>query len=166
MRAQRGNPEKQKNKNMTKIALFNPEMAGNVGSIIRSCACFGADLHIIEPCGFPFDINRVRRSAMDYIDHVKITRHNDFEAFYESVVLSGDNTGRQKRLILATTKGTTDYRKVEYSDSDIIIFGNEGSGFPAEFLDKIDQKITISMKNEMRSLNLAVSCAIILAFAT
>lgn len=157
---------------MPQIALFNPEMAGNVGSIIRSCACFGSDLHIVEPCGFPFDINRVRRSAMDYIDHVKIVRHNDFESFYESVVEGGENdsirasASKKKRLILATTKGSQDYRKIQYChENDIIIFGNEGSGFPEGLLKKIDLKITIPMKNDMRSLNLAVSCAIILGFA-
>ncbi len=155
-----------------KIALFNPEMAGNVGSIIRSCACFGADLHIIEPCGFPFDMNRVKRSAMDYIDHVKIIRHNDFTSFRESQFPAKKHSASKSenqyspRLILATTKGQKDYRQVNYNESDIIIFGNEGSGFPEEFLDGIDQKITIPMKNDMRSLNLAVSCAIILGFAS
>jgi len=150
---------------MPNIALFNPEMAGNVGSIIRSCACFGSDLHIIEPCGFPFDIDRVRRSAMDYINHVKIIRHNDFTSFYESVVLGDENA--PKRLILATTKGSKDYRQAQYShENDIVIFGNEGGGFPKDLLNKIDLKITIPMKNNMRSLNLAVSCAIILGFSS
>ena len=143
------------------IALFNPEIAGNVGSIIRSCACFGADLHIIEPCGFPFNIDRIRRSAMDYINHVKIIRHNDFISFYDAVV--APNGKKSKRLLLATTKGSEDFRKIEYSSNDLVIFGTESSGFPEEFLDKIDQRITIPMKNNMRSLNLAVSCAIILA---
>ncbi len=146
------------------IALFSPEIAGNVGSIIRSCACFGATLHIIEPCGFPFDINRVKRSAMDYIDHVELIRHNDFESFYNSVILA--NKAKPKRLILATTKGKADYRQVKYSDNDVLIFGTESSGFPSELLGKIDLKITIPMKNNMRSLNLAVSCAIILSFAS
>lgn len=143
------------------IALFNPEIAGNVGSVIRSCACFGADLHIIEPCGFPFNIDRIRRSAMDYINHVKIIRHNDFISFYDAIIVP--NGKKSKRLLLATTKGSEDFRKIEYSSNDLVIFGTESSGFPEEFLDKIDQRITIPMKNNMRSLNLAVSCAIILA---
>ena len=147
-----------------KVALFNPEIAGNVGSIIRSCACFDAELHIIEPCGFPFNIDRIRRSAMDYISHVKIIRHNDFISFYEDVIAS--NNEEPKRLLLATTKGSEDFRKIEYSQDDVIIFGTESSGFPEEFLNMIDQRITIPMKNNMRSLNLAVSCAIILAVAS
>lgn len=146
------------------IALFNPEIAGNVGSIIRSCACFGATLHIIEPCGFPFNIDRIKRSAMDYIDHVEIIRHNDFESFYSSAILV--DQARPKRLLLSTTKGKQDYRQIDYSSNDVIIFGTESSGFPEKYLDKIDLKITIPMKNNMRSLNLAVSCAIILGFAS
>jgi tRNA (cytidine/uridine-2'-O-)-methyltransferase len=146
---------------MPNIALLNPEIAGNVGSIIRSCACFGADLHIIEPCGFPFDMNRIKRSAMDYIEHVNIIRHNDFESFYDSVI-----SNQQKRLILATTKAKTDYKATNYTDNDVIIFGTESGGFTEEFLDKVNLRVTIPMKNNMRSLNLAVSCAIILAFAS
>lgn len=143
------------------VVLFNPEIAGNVGSIIRSCACFGADLHIIEPCGFPFNVDRIRRSAMDYINHVKIIRHNDFSSFYDTIIMP--NGEKSKRLLLATTKGSEDFRKIEYSPDDVVIFGTESSGFPEGFLDKVDQKITIPMRNNMRSLNLAVSCAIILA---
>lgn len=143
------------------VALFNPEIAGNVGSVIRSCACFGADLHIIEPCGFPFNVDRIKRAAMDYIDHVKIIRHNDFLSFYESVILPQGQ--KSKRLLLATTKGSEDFRKIEYGDDDVVIFGTESGGFPEEFLNKIECRITIPMKNNMRSLNLAVSCAIVLA---
>lgn len=144
-----------------KIALFNPEIAGNVGSIIRSCACFGVDLHIIEPCGFPFNVDRIKRSALDYLDYVNIIRHNDFISFYDSVIAPGREGST--RLLLATTKGNEDFRKVKYKDNDIVIFGTESGGFPEEFLDRVDKKITIPMKNNMRSLNLAVSCAIILA---
>ena len=98
---------------------------------------------------------------MDYINHVKIIRHNDFISFYDAVV--APNGEKSKRLLLATTKGSEDFRKIEYDSNDVIIFGTESSGFPEDFLSKVDQRITIPMKNNMRSLNLAVSCAIILA---
>ena len=101
------------------------------------------------------------RSAIDYIDHVNLVRHNDFSSFYNEVV--APNGKKSKNLLLATTKGSDDFRKIEYSSNDLVIFGTESSGFPEEFLDKIDQRITIPMKNNTRSLNLAVSCAIILA---
>lgn len=145
---------------MVKVALYKPEIAGNVGSIIRTCACFGADLEIIEPCGFPFDMNRIKKSALDYIHHVKITRHNSFDEFYQKEVLKND-----KRLVLATTKSQENYLDFSFAENDILLFGQESAGVPEEIHQKCQEKVTIKMKNEMRSLNLAVSCAIILSFA-
>lgn len=140
---------------MPKIALFQPEIALNVGSIIRSCACFGFDLEIIEPCGFPFDMRRIRQSALDYIDFVKITRHNSFEEFCQK--------NPESRLIIATTKANQDFRDFKFQKNDIILFGQESKGLPVEIHEKADEKITIKMKNEARSLNLAVSAAVIMS---
>lgn len=146
---------------MPKIALFQPEIAGNVGSIIRSCACFGADLEIIEPCGFPFDIQRIKKSALDYIKHVKITRHNSFEEFYDKEIIKENS-----RLILASTKASQDYRQIDFKENDVIIFGQESKGAPDFIHEKSDLRVKIMMKNNMRSLNLAISAAIILAQTT
>lgn len=145
---------------MPQIALFQPEIAGNVGTIIRTCACFDAPLHIIEPCGFPFDMARIKKSALDYIEYVQIIRHSSFVEFYQSEI-----EGKNQRLILATTKGSEDYRGFKFLPNDIIIFGQESAGVPDFIISKADAKIKILMKNEMRSLNIAISCGIILARA-
>jgi tRNA (cytidine/uridine-2'-O-)-methyltransferase len=145
---------------MPKIVLYQPEIAKNVGAIIRTCVCFDSDIHIIEPCGFPFDINRLRKSALDYINHAKIFRHQSFDDFFSTEVLA-----KNQRLILASTKATQDYRKFIFKEDDLIIFGRESSGVPTQVSVAAYQGIFIPMKNSMRSLNLAVSCSIILAQA-
>lgn len=144
---------------MPQIALYQPEIAGNVGTIIRNCACFDADLHIIEPCGFPFDKNRIKKSALDYFDHVKITRHNSFDDF------SNYAKGQGAKIILATTKTDQNYQNFPFSGNEIILFGQESAGVPENIANKCDEKITIPMQTQMRSLNIAVSCGIILAEA-
>jgi len=143
---------------MIQIALYKPEIAGNVGAIIRSCACFDVVLHIIEPCGFPFDMARVRKSALDYIEHTKIIRHSSFEEFFANEI-----EAKNQRLILATTKSNKDYRHFEFAQNDIVIFGQESSGVPDFVVKKTYDQIKIPMKNKMRSLNIAVSVGIILS---
>ncbi len=145
---------------MPAIALFEPEIAGNVGTIIRTAACFNTPLHIIEPCGFPFDMQRIKKSALDYIERVAIVRHSSFEEFFAAEIIA-----KKSRLILATTKGSADYRKFKFAQNDIIIFGKESAGVPDYIVKKADAKIFIPMQNQMRSLNIAISCGIILARA-
>lgn len=150
---------------MIKIVLFQPDIAGNVGTIIRTCVCFDLELHIIEPCGFPFDIERVKRAAMDYINHAKIFRHASFENFFEKEILQ-----KKSRLILATTKaslslGDYDYREFKFSENDFIMFGKESSGVPENVAAAAHHKIFIPMKNRMRSLNIAIACGIIVGRA-
>lgn len=145
---------------MPSIALFEPEIAGNVGTIIRTVACFNAPLHIIEPCGFPFDMQRIKKSALDYIEYAQITRHSSFDEFFATEILT-----KKSRLILATTKGDTDYREFKFMPNDIIIFGKESAGVPDYIAEKAAAKIFIPMQNQMRSLNIAISCGIILARA-
>lgn len=145
---------------MTKIALYQPDIAGNVGTIIRTCVCFDSELHIIEPCGFPLDMQRVRKSALDYIDHAKIFRHASFEDFFEAEILA-----KNQRLILASTKASIDYRKFNFEKDDVLMLGRESAGVPQEVADKAHHRIFIPMKNQMRSLNVAISCGIILAAA-
>ena len=135
-------------------------MAGNVGSIIRTIACLGGELHIIEPCGFVFDVQKIRRSAMDYFDKIKLIRHSSFEEFYHAEIEE-----KGSRLVLATTKAQTYYHKFQFFKNDVILFGKESAGVPQEIADKSDKKIKILMQNEVRSLNLAVSVAIILSRA-
>jgi tRNA (cytidine/uridine-2'-O-)-methyltransferase len=145
---------------MTKVVLYQPDIAGNVGTIIRTCVCFDVELHIIEPCGFPFDIQRVKKSALDYFDKARIFRHSSFEEFYESEIMQ-----KNQRLVLASTKASQDYREFSFERNDVLMFGRESAGVPDDVALKADHRIFIPMQNGMRSLNVAISCGIILARA-
>ena len=140
-----------------RIALFEPEIAGNVGAVMRTAACFGASVDLIEPLGFPWDDRRVRRAAMDYIDHVEVVRHRRFDAFRETV---GDS-----RLVLFTTRATQSSYAFEYRADDILLFGKESAGVTDEVRAAVDASVRLPMRAEVRSLNLATSAAISLAEA-
>jgi tRNA (cytidine/uridine-2'-O-)-methyltransferase len=142
---------------MIKIALFQPDIAGNVGTIMRSCACLNAELHIIEPCGFVFDMQKIRRSALDYIDSVKLYRYNSFEEFHQKQI----NEKPENRLVLLTTKTDLSYADFKFRKNDILLLGRESAGIPDEIADSIECKVKIMMENNMRSLNVAISCAMV-----
>ena len=139
-----------------RIALFQPEIAGNVGAVMRLGACLGVPVDLIEPMGFAWDDKRVRRTAMDYIDHVEVTRHRSFEAF------RGATTGR---LILLTTKGADSLYDFEFRPDDILLFGQEGGGVPAEVAAACNARVRIPIRQEVRSFNLATSAALALGEA-
>ena len=107
-----------------RIALYEPEIAGNVGAVLRLGACLGVAVDLIEPMGFVWDDKRVRRAAMDYIDHVEIARHDGFEAFRAAV---GD-----ARLVLFTTKATASPYDFAFRSDDVLLFGKESAGVPAD----------------------------------
>jgi tRNA (cytidine/uridine-2'-O-)-methyltransferase len=140
-----------------RIALFEPEIAGNVGAVLRLGACLGAAVDLIEPMGFAWDDRRVRRSAMDYIDHVAIARHADFAAFRESV--------GSRRLLLFSTKGTRSAFDFDYGQDDVLLFGKESAGVPAEVAAVCDAVLRIPIRAEVRSLNLATSVTLALGEA-
>jgi len=140
-----------------RIALFEPEIAGNVGAVMRLGACMGAGVDLIEPLGFPWDDKRVRRAAMDYIDHVEVIRHSSFEAFRES---------RQKsRLVLFTTRATRSSYDFDYRADDILLFGKESAGVTDDVRASVDASVRLPMRPQVRSLNLATSAAIALTEA-
>ena len=140
-----------------RIALFEPEIAGNVGAVLRLGACLGAAVDLIEPMGFTWDDRRVRRAAMDYIDHVSVTRHASFEAFRATV---GDS-----RLVLFTTKASQSPYDFAFRADDILLFGKESAGVPAEVAERCHAKVRIPMRPEVRSMNLATSAALALGEA-
>jgi len=146
---------------MIKIALFQPDIAGNVGTIMRTCACLGLELHIIEPCGFIFDMQKIRKSALDYIDYVQLFRHNSFEDFYQNQITKNP----QNRLVLLTTKTKNSYTDFAFKENDILLLGRESAGVPEEVAEQCQHKITIPMKNQMRSLNIAMAAGIVLGRA-
>lgn len=136
------------------VTLFQPEIAGNVGAVMRSCACFGAGLTLIEPCGFPVGDKRMRRAAMDYNVPGGIQTAQNWEA-YQAVPRPG-------RLVLLTTKGATPLPEFSFQSDDTFIFGAEGSGVPDHVHASADARIVIPMAAGARSLNLSVSVAVTL----
>jgi len=137
-----------------RIALFEPEIAGNVGAILRLGACLGAAVDLIEPMGFEWDDRRVRRTAMDYIDHVAIARHAGFEAFKSTI--------GPKRLVLFTTKSRQSAYDFRFQADDVLLFGKESAGVPAVIADACDARVRIPMRAEVRSMNLATTAALAL----
>ena len=140
-----------------RIALYQPEIAGNVGAVMRLGACLGVSVDLIEPMGFAWDDKRVRRTAMDYIDHVEVVRHEDFEAFQATVC--------DARLILMTTKAATSLYDFAFNPDDILLFGQESAGVPATVAANASAAIKIPLRPQVRSFNLASSAAIALSEA-
>ena len=138
-----------------KIALYEPDIPQNTASIIRTCSCLGANLEIIEPCGFIFSDKRFKRVVMDYMDTKQIKFYKNYDEFL--------NSKKNQRIILITTKAIKSYTNFNFKDNDTILFGRESSGVPDKIHKIVDEKLKIPMKNNKRSLNLATSVAIVLA---
>ena len=138
-----------------KIALYEPDIPQNTGAIIRICSCLGADLEIIEPCGFLFSDKRFKRVVMDYMDEKMIKCYRDYNEFFE--------TKKNQRVILMTTKASVPYSTFNFKISDTILFGRESAGVPGKIHSLINNKLKIPMINNKRSLNITSSVAIILA---
>jgi tRNA (cytidine/uridine-2'-O-)-methyltransferase len=138
-----------------KIALYEPDIPQNTAAIIRTCACLGADLEIIEPCGFLFSDKRFKRVVMDYMDENLIKFYQSSEEFFESK--------KGQRLILLTTKSDESYTTFKFEKNDTLIFGRESAGVPTEVHNLIKYRLKIPMINNKRSLNIASSVAIVLS---
>ena len=138
-----------------KIALYEPDISQNTAAIIRTCACLGADLEIIEPCGFLFSDKRFRRVVMDYMDEKMIKFYQSSEDFFKSK--------KDQRVILLTTKSTESYTSFKFEKSDTLLFGRESAGVPEHVHDLIKHRLKIPMINNKRSLNIASSVAIVLS---
>jgi tRNA (cytidine/uridine-2'-O-)-methyltransferase len=139
-----------------RIALFQPDIAGNVGTILRTAACFGVGVDPIEPMGFAWSDRALARAGMDYADTADVTRHADWSAFETQV---------RGRIVLLTTKGAIRLDRAAFGADDILLFGSESAGAPDFVHDRADLRVTIPMRPGMRSLNLAVSAGIALAEA-
>jgi len=138
-----------------KIALFEPDIPQNTAAIIRTCACLGAKLEIIEPCGFLLSDKRFKRVVMDYM-------HQNEIKFYESSKHFFDFKKNQ-RIVLMTTKAELNYTKFKFDKNDTILFGRESAGVPEKIHKKVKNRLKIPMKKDIRSLNVASSVAIVLA---
>ncbi len=135
------------------IALFQPDIPQNTGTILRLCACLGVAAHIIEPAGFPVSDRHFRRAGMDYLDQVSIVRHDSWSKFEEWRATQG------YRLLLFTTKAATDYRDFHYQTSDILLFGRESAGVTEAVVEAADARLVIPIAPGLRSLNVAMTAA-------
>ena len=138
-----------------KIALYEPDIPQNTASIIRTCSCLGANLEIIEPCGFLLTDKRFKRVVMDYMEVDKIRFYKSADEFF--------NFKKNKRIILISTKGIKSYTNFNFNASDTILFGRESAGVPKRVHNKVNEILKIPMIKNKRSLNLASSVAIVLA---
>ncbi|MGJ4891621.1 tRNA (cytidine(34)-2'-O)-methyltransferase [Bradyrhizobium sp. HKCCYLR20261] len=136
------------------IALYQPDIPQNTGTILRLCACLGLGAHIIEPAGFPVSDRQFRRAGMDYLDQLNWRRHDSWQAFEAWRAAAGH------RLLLLTTKAATSYLDFSYRSGDILLLGRESVGVPATVAEAADARLRIPLKPGLRSLNVAMAAAI------
>jgi len=142
---------------MFNIALYQPDIPQNTAAIIRLCACFGATLEIIEPCGFQLNDKRLKKVAMDYLNKSKIINHNSYEKFLINK--------KSSRIILMTTKAKKNYTSFKFKKKDTLLFGRESAGVPKIVHNNSHQRLKIPLKKNARSLNIAMAVGITLAEA-
>ena len=142
-------------KHRPRIALYEPDIPQNTAAIIRTCACFGSKLEIIEPCGFLLSDKRFKRVVMDYMDWNKIDLYRSSQEFFEKK--------KNQRIVLMTTKASLSYTKFKFKKNDTILFGRESAGVPEGVHQSINNRLKIPMDKSARSLNVASSVAIVLA---
>ena len=135
------------------IALYKPDIPQNTAAIVRLCACLNLKLNIIEPCGFNINDSRFKRVAMDYMGYTKILKYEDFKVFKIK--------NKKSRIILMTTKAKKNYHRFRFKKDDILLFGRESAGVPKNLHKTIKNKIKIPMNKKARSLNVAISVAIV-----
>tara|TARA_Y100000996_G_scaffold415212_1_gene408754 strand:+ start:2184 stop:2633 length:450 start_codon:yes stop_codon:yes gene_type:complete len=138
---------------MIGIALYKPDIPQNTASIIRLSACFNINVHIIQPCGFNLKDSRFKRVVMDYIDVAKINNYEDYESFKDK--------NKSSRIILMTTKTNNSYNSFNFKKNDIILLGRESAGVPKKIHEEVNYKLKIPMNKKTRSLNVAITAAIV-----
>ena len=141
------------------LALFQPDIPQNAGTMLRACACLGLGAAIVEPAGFPVSDRHFRRAGMDYLDHVDIARHVSFPAFEDWRRQAG------RRLVLLTTQGAVPYADFAFRPDDVLMVGRESAGAPPEVHAAADARLVVPIRPELRSLNVAVAAAIVLGEA-
>ena len=139
------------------IALYKPDIPQNTAAIIRLSACLNLKIHIIEPCGFDLHDARFKRVVMDYLGFSKIFRYEDYDKFLSK--------NKEKRIVLMTTKAKKNYHRFVFKKNDILLFGRESAGVPESLHKTIKNKVKVPMNKKTRSLNVAMSVAIISAEA-
>ena len=138
-----------------RIALYQPDIAGNTGTILRFAACLDIGVDIIEPAGFPLSDKALKRAGMDYLEMAALTRHVDWNAFEDRRKKDG------RRLVLLSTKAATPYTNFSFADGDMLLFGRESAGVPDPVHQAADARLTIPMQGSARSINVALSVAMV-----
>ncbi|CAN7584092.1 tRNA (cytidine(34)-2'-O)-methyltransferase [Mesorhizobium sp. LjNodule214] len=138
-----------------RIALYQPDIAGNTGTILRFAACLGLGVDIIEPAGFPLSDRTLKRAGMDYLEMAALTRHVDWHAFEQW------RSGGTRRLVLLSTKAATAYTDFAFAEGDVLLFGRESAGVPDPVHEAADARLVIPMQPGTRSINVALSVAMI-----
>ena len=138
------------------MALFQPDIPQNTGTLLRMAMCLAVSVDIIKPCGFIFSDRRLKRAGMSYLNDADITHHESWEAFREFVA------EEKKRLVLLTTKAQTTYTDFLYKENDILMVGRESAGVPDHVFNAVDRRLRISIAKNARSLNVAIAAAIVL----
>jgi len=144
---------------MPDLVLFQPDIPGNTGTLLRLAGCMGVKVHIIEPAGFRLDEKAFRRAGMDYVEQAAMQKHLNWAEF------ENWRKEEKRRSLLLTTKATQSYTDFEYEDSDLIMLGRESIGAPDYVHQAVDQRLTIPMAGETRSLNMALTGAMVLGEA-
>ena len=142
---------------LMRLALYQPDIPPNTGTMMRLCACLGVGIDIIEPCGFALNDTRLKRAAMDYIDHLDFARHRSWEDFAAQI--------GYRRLVLLTTKAAIPYTSHVFRPDDILMVGRESAGVPEAVHNRADARVVIPLRPQLRSLNVAISAAMVLGEA-
>ena len=142
-----------------RIALYQPDIPGNTGTILRLAACLGFAVDIIEPAGFDLSDRNLKRAGMDYVALAALTRHVTFERFEQTIAASG------RRLVLASTRASQPYGTFAFRPDDVLLLGRESAGVPAEVRSARDAEVKVPMRPGLRSLNVALAAALVLGEA-
>ena len=139
-----------------RLALFQPDIPQNTGTLLRTAMCLALPVDIIEPCGFIFSDRRLKRAGMSYLNDADITHHSSWEVFRRSILEGKD------RLVLLSTKASTLYTDFSYQENDIIMVGRESAGVPDDVFNAVDSSVRVAMAKNARSLNVAIAAAMVL----
>lgn len=139
---------------LPRLALYQPDIPQNAGTLLRLAACFGLAVDVVEPCGFLWDERRMRRAGMDYINAVEVVRHTTFDTF------NATRSGGGARLVLLTNRGNTRYDNFSFAPGDVIMVGRESAGVPAAVAAAADVTLRIPMRPGLRSLNVALAATL------
>ena len=142
-----------------RLVLYEPDIPQNAGTMLRMAACLGVPVDIIEPCGFVFSDRHMKRAGMDYLDQVEVIRHASWEHFTES------RANRSGRLVLLSTRAEQSYTDFRFKSDDVLIVGRESAGVPDTVHEAVEARLRIPMQPNLRSLNVAMSAAMVLGEA-